>query len=493
MKLFNFLAAFLLVFSPFFSFEAHATSVSDIEISKISLESIEIKNTGEELEFENFIITDENQEIARAEKGIFTQNSHILVSKNSGDIQLLEDNFGEILTLKIDDKNIDSICFKTKTECENLGISKVAQKPQIGEIWVFDESLNDFILQNDVTFLFGGLAEKPQIQPKNSCGSFKISEVLNNSSEQFIEIENTSNEEKNLKNCKIETLAGASRTKKVYIFSDENISANGFFVLKLGENNNLNLTKTTENEVVFLSEEDSEIDNFKIEKGSKKEMSWIRNDSKIMQTFENTPGFENIFRKCQIGLEEDENGDCVEPEIEEYEKKCEAGYFLNEATNRCNKIQQVIKKECSDGYFLNLATNRCNKVQEEKVLAECAAGYFRNPETGRCKKFSSEVSNLMPCKDGYERNAETNRCRKIESETEGLTPCKEGYERNTETNRCRKIVKNNSAGNGVESEVSKESEFAGWWAIFVVAGVILVVIFWEFRKEIFAKFKKGKK
>ena len=101
------------------------------------------------------------------------------------------------------------------------------------------------------------------------------------------------------------------------------------------------------------------------------------------------------------------------------------------------------------------------------------------------------------CAPGYTRNPETNRCRKNISETKReLTPCKDGYERNEETNRCRKIIKNNSEEEGkVEKagEDSKNAEFSGWWMVVVIILVFLVIMFFEFRKDIFAKFSKGKK
>lgn len=76
-----------------------------------------------------------------------------------------------------------------------------------------------------------------------------------------------------------------------------------------------------------------------------------------------------------------------------------------------------------------------------------------------------------------------------------ITPCKDGYERNPETNRCRKIVKNNGANNEVEKDEkeSKQAEFTGWWAIAIIILIFLAILFFEFRRDIFAKLMKGKK
>lgn len=64
------------------------------------------------------------------------------------------------------------------------------------------------------------------------------------------------------------------------------------------------------------------------------------------------------------------------------------------------------------------------------------------------------------------------------------------------TNRCRKIIKNNSEEEGkVEKagEDLKNAEFTGWWMVAVIILISLAIMFFEFRKDIFAKFSKGKK
>lgn len=169
---------------------------------------------------------------------------------------------------------------------------------------------------------------------------------------------------------------------------------------------------------------------------------------------------------------------------------------MNPESGRCKKLEEPkVQAECAAGYFRNPETGRCKKVEVEDLPTPCASGYYRNPETGRCRKIASLASTtLTPCKEGYYRHPETNRCRKIASETEELTPCKEGYERNPETNRCRKIVKNLAAEEKIEtSDDQRKSEFTGWWAVFGVVFVLILVALWEFRKSILVFFKKAKK
>ena len=40
---------------------------------------------------------------------------------------------------------------------------------------------------------------------------------------------------------------------------------------------------------------------------------------------------------------------------------------------------------------------------------------------------------------------------------------------------------------------SKQAEFTGWWAIAIIILIFLAILFFEFRRDIFAKLMKGKK
>ena len=187
------------------------------------------------------------------------------------------------------------------------------------------------------------------------------------------------------------------------------------------------------------------------------------------------------------------------PEAHKREDEVEDKKVLNPENEDSEKIKEENQeKKCENGYFLNLETNRCNKILVEKATLECREGYERNLETNRCRKISSAIVSKKDvlCAPGYTRNPETNRCRKNSNEVKKeLAPCKDGYERNEETNRCRKVVKNSGASDDVkkDEEKSKQAEFTGWWIIAIVILVFLAILFFEFRKDIFAKFSKGKK
>ena len=113
-------------------------------------------------------------------------------------------------------------------------------------------------------------------------------------------------------------------------------------------------------------------------------------------------------------------------------KTCEAGKVINQATGNCVKVASVSEKICQEGYYLNILTGRCKK----KTVAEAKT-------------------------------------------------CKEGYYLNPETNRCRKIKENTGADYSVEPENYEEnSSFIALYAVLGVAGVGLIYLGWEFRKEI---------
>lgn len=56
-----------------------------------------------------------------------------------------------------------------------------------------------------------------------------------------------------------------------------------------------------------------------------------------------------------------------------------------------------------------------------------------------------------------------------------------------------KLEKTEKLNDKKDEEKSKQAEFTGWWIIAVVILVFLAILFFEFRKDIFAKFSKGKK
>ena len=113
-------------------------------------------------------------------------------------------------------------------------------------------------------------------------------------------------------------------------------------------------------------------------------------------------------------------------------------------------------RTCEEGKVINEATGNCVKVTVVEVKT-CPAGQYLNPLTGRCKK--------------------------IEVATEKT--CKEGYYLNEETGRCRKIVENKGADYNLVAETYEEkSSFTALYLVLAVVGVGVVVMIYEFRREI---------
>lgn len=486
MKLFKyFLVIFLTVFI-FNSSQAFAEIAQNgIFISKVSNSMIEISNIGEDFPFSKLEIVQNGKSLSLIRDGIFLKRSQILLGSEKSDGKLsAEFTFSQPIELKINDRKVDFLC-SYNMNCKK----KNAPIFENENVLIREGFLNKFeISQNDVIFKSGGLADKEQ----DFCENIQINEILANSNEQFLELKNNSNEIIKLKNCKIEVYLGNNKKPKIYNFTDEEIAATGFLTLDFG--NDFKFLKTGMNRIIFLNSENHEIQKVEISH-SKKDSSWIFEGEKWIQSVKITKNSENILQICKDGFKLNSENKC-----EKVKKTCAEGYFLNEESGRCNKKRdEKSEKICENGYVLNLETKRCNKVLAKKNIAECPDGYYRNTETNRCRKTSSALLSKKEvlCAPGYTRNPKTNRCRKNISETKrALAPCKDGYERNEETNRCRKIIKNNGEEEGkVEKagEDSKNAEFIGWWMVAAIILISLAIMFFEFRKDIFAKFSKGKK
>ena len=463
--------------------QASAISDQKILISKVSNSMIEITNLGDNLSFSKIEIIQKNKIIGEISNGVFLKKSQISFGEN-GDGELLNPELLKSqIKLRIDGQDVDFLC-GLKMACKNKNAPEFTE----GDVLVRDLNLGgDFeISKEGVVFKTGGLAEK---EP-DFCENIQLNEVLVNSSEQFIELKNNTNKKISLKNCAVEIHLGSLKKPYKKVFTDEEILPNSFFSIDSSVDPDFKLLKMGLNKISLLDSNSQEIQTVDL-KNSKKDLSWIFDGKEWSQSFKITKNSKNIFHPC------------------------EDGYFLNEETGRCNKIKEEkvekekteqvennekTEKKCNDGYFLNPQTNRCNKISVKKIATtECREGYVRSPETNRCRKIATLATSskeLAICAPGYTRNPVTNRCRKNSSDAKKeLTPCKDGYERSPETNRCRKIVKNNSANNEIKKEEkeSKQSEFTGWWAIIVIILIFLAILFFEFRRDIFAKLMKGKK
>lgn len=487
MKFFRiiFLSILLTLFLGFLN-KIQALNTQNILISKVSNSMLEISNFGEDFQFSKIEIIQNNQNIGEILNGIFLKKSQILFSEKDGDGKILsQDLLSEQIELKIDGKKVDFLC------AENMKC-KEKNAPEITEDDILTRNFNKDIFeisQKKVIFGSSGLAEIEE----DFCENLQISEVLINSNEQFLELRNTKNQKISLKKCRIEIYTGNNKEPQKIDFKDIEILPNDFLTINFNSENSFKFSKTGNNKIILLNSKNQEIQSVEL-KGLKKNLSWIFDGKEWKQSFKITKNSENILQVCEDGFFLNAENHC-----EKNKKTCQAGYFLNEETDRCNKIKEENQeKKCENGYFLNLETNRCNKILVEKAILECREGYERNLETNRCRKISSTIVSKKDvlCAPGYTRNPETNRCRKNSNETKKeLAPCKDGYERNEETNRCRKVVKNSGASDDVEKdeEKSKQAEFTGWWIIAVVILVFLAILFFEFRKDIFAKFSKGKK
>ena len=484
-RYFLFLVLALLFFGNFN--QALAISDQKILISKVSNSNIEITNLGDDLNFSKIEIIQKNKIVGEVSNGVFLKKSQISFGEN-GDGKLISNPelLKSQIKLRLDGQDVDFLC-GLKMTCRNKNAPEFTEE----DVLVRDLNLGgDFEISKDsMIFENGGLAEK---EP-DFCENIQLNEVLVNSSEQFIELKNNTNKKISLKNCAVKIHLGSLKKPYRKVFTDEEILPNSFFSINSNTDPDFKLLKMGLNKISLLDSNNHEIQTVDL-KNSKKDLSWIFDGKEWQQSFKITKNSENIFQPCEDGFSLNAENHC-----EKNKKTCQAGYFLNEETDRCNKIKEENQeRKCENGYFLNIETNRCNKILVEKVILECREGYERNLETNRCRKISSAIVSKKDalCTPGYTRNPETNRCRKNSNEVKKeLAPCKDGYERNEETNHCRKVVKNSGAGDDVkkDEEKSKQIEFTGWWIIAVVILVFLAILFFEFRKDIFAKFSKGKK
>jgi hypothetical protein len=531
---------------------AIAAAAPQIYISRISAnddnEFIEIYNPGDEFEFSSLKLFAGSNLLAEINNKSFLDGGYILirgdkdgVEKNDADykyrwINNFQISKTPILRLEVDSITIETVCTAASgcVRIPTLDKDVVIRNTEFAKNGLdFQDSKYSFLPNEQLsTPKSGGLKDKietsappsdenpniednsteqPPIQPEenveeaeeenpiqrlNNCQDLKITEILANSDQQFIEIANLSSEEKTLAGCLVRSSVTSS---KDFHFTDQNIAGSGYFKLDVSQTD-LKIYKSAKTKIEILDQNQQIIDSVELEKTAKNS-SWafFEDENLWRQTYQITAEQPNVwleFLPCEEGKIRNQNGNCVKIQDESAPKTCDEGYFLNEATGRCNKIQIKEDKICGEGYYLNLSTNRCRKIIVEEEITPCKDGYYRNPETGRCRKIASLVSaTLVQCKEGYYRNPETNRCRKIASAQTELAPCKEGYERNLETNRCRKIVKNTGASDAVEGsakQTEKTSEFVGWWVISAIGLIFSGILIWEFRRSLVRFWRKVK-
>ena len=301
----------------------------------------------------------------------------------------------------------------------------------------------------------------PTAPPRNACSGVRLSEIGAYTAEQFIELQNTSDQPVNLADCQVTT----QRSRTPYVLPEYELEPQEFFRISALEAK-LSLTKTS-GTVYFLTSAGEEIDEVRYEKLAKG-TSWTLVDGEWRQTHAPTPGEVNHFQRWQT---------------------CEPGKHINEDTGNCVKIPSppASPADCAPGYYRHPETGRCRKTTVAKAPAPCKEGQYRSEETGRCRSIASAAAKMLkPCKDGYFRSPETGRCRKIAADRDVLKQCAEGYERNPTTKRCRKIRTTAMPTAGFAPQAAQQVAGAtwGWW---VFGGVSLLAVgygIWQWRWEL---------
>lgn len=217
-------------------------------------------------------------------------------------------------------------------------------------------------------------------KPNPQCSGLEFTEVLayysDDSTEQFIELYNATDQEINLTGCSI------SYKKKTYPLSGQ-IQADDYFVIyPINFKPSFTLTKnpSSSNTIELIDADGTTLDILIYSHGQKKSMSYAKfidtdGSESWNLTYAPTPGEDNTYQEFRT---------------------CPAGKVINPATGNCIKVTAT-----------------------STTTSECPAGKYRNPLTGRCKNIESSTTELKLCSEGYERNPETNRCRKVKAENDG--------------------------------------------------------------------------
>ena len=150
--------------------------------------------------------------------------------------------------------------------------------------------------------------------------------------------------------------------------------------------------------------------------------------------------------------------------------------------------------DCGPGRERNPETNRCrNAISVGSVSrVPCKAGQERNTETNRCRSVLAATTSLAVCKTGETRNPGTNRCRKNTTTASSVLPCKPGYERNIETNRCRKSQNAVNTASITDVKTNQITNTKAWWLAGAILIAALTYALYEWRQDLWLKFKRSK-
>lgn len=362
-------------------------------------------------------------------------------------------------------KPVQSIGSNTVQRCESVAGQMVDSDNNVEDFLIYDLPETDFGIRAVAACPQGPVPdEDPEVPatPLNRCEGLRLSEIGANLSddEQFIEVENTSDQVVDLLGCRLAT----HKNKNEFIFGEVELRSGEFMSVKIIETE-LRLIKTTDDVVFLLDSEGSEIDEVKYQ-NLKKDTSWSLFDGIWVATYVRTPGETNLYERWL---------------------PCEAGYWRNESTGRCNKIAEpLVPTDCGEGRERNPETGRCRNIPTPRQLAPCREGQYRSEETGRCRSIAMLVDSLKPCAEGQFRNPLTNRCKKIASTDDvALADCGEGRERNPETNRCRNILASTMpTAPFAPVQVTEAAQATyGWWALGGVSAAAIGYASWQWRSE----------
>ena len=334
------------------------------------------------------------------------------------------------LQLFHNDSLIDEVCWG-KLICENQNRSFSTKEADNHSLVRAEDGFMEEKYYPDIEEVI----TDPVVQEElpESCGVM-ITEIFayyaDSPTEQFVEFYNPTEIDQDISLCEY------SYKNKIYQITGI-ISPHAYYVYK---NPELTYTK---NPTVFNTYSLSGIDTL-LPHGQKKNTSYAlfnigTESEKWLQTYQVTPGAENVFQEFQT---------------------CDDGKVINPETGNC--IKEVVEEEltCPEGKYLNPLTGRCKNLPVTKTTT-CKEGYYLNPETGRCKKNPTAAS-AKECAEGYELNPDTNRCRKIRENTGTEYPVEE--------------IKEDSYDN------PKIFIATGVVVVLILAGIVYVV--YQYRKEI---------
>lgn len=377
-----------------------------IEITKLSSDPVSLN--GVSIRYINDAGTVNDSVWEFPENAIMTGNSLVLKRENSGeeiekaDLTYTKVNLsqsGGEVSLWIEDKRIDSVCWGKYPDCKNKGFDSKKPTTLVRDFDTFEFShVTDYELKFEkdrVVIEFVELEnpnDDPDIDDPNGqisddenkeyeeeifCEGLRFSEVYlyysDKKSEQFIEFFNENEEEINLSSCILKykkeiPLSGKIKPFEYFIFKpDESI-------FPRNSKNPIYLSLTDKN--------NSSIDFITYPNGLKKGTSYAYigdfddGSENWNQTYAVTPGKENVFQ--------------------EY-KSCGEGKMINEETGRCINIPDIPLGE--EDEITEYVAPVCRGLQFSEILT-----YY---ETDKSEQFielfnpTSEIISVKDCQIKY--------------------------------------------------------------------------------------------